>query len=484
MNRKLWIGIAAVIGSAAVLQSSGSGSVNWQTGAALAAPAAQDRLIAAAGLVEPVSELRQLESTMIGRLVALKVEEGDHVTAGQVVAEIENADIKAQLGEAEAALLARQNELTRLVTGARPQEIDQARAALSEAEAAAAEARSNFDRQTALGSRKLVSDAAVEQALASRDTTVARRALAAAQFALLTAPPRREDVGIARANVASARARVDEINAQIEKTVIRSPVNGKVLKLYRRQGETVTNLPPTLIATVGDVTRLRVRADIDQSDIAKLVVGQAVSITADAYSGKRFRGVVARIGDQLGHKNFRTNEPEERVDTKVLEVLIDLEPGANLPIGLPVDVIFDGSAKSLSRTPPKSKDQPDKPAREVRQSSGESGGWASTDAAPKLTEVAASPTAEAADLFTPGASTAMLQIGSYAAVEEAQKASSEFSAHHGDFVEDLSADIRKADLGDKGVRYRVRFGPLANANAGSLCDRLKAQGIDCLVVAS
>jgi len=50
---------------------------------------------------------------------------------------------------------------------------------------------------------------------------------------------------------------------------------------------------------------------------------------------------VARIAAQLGRKNFRNDRPEERLDTKVLEVLIDLDPGARLPIGLPVDVIFD-----------------------------------------------------------------------------------------------------------------------------------------------
>jgi HlyD family secretion protein len=256
------------------------------------------------------------------------------------------------LAGANASLIARENELTRLKTGAREQEIAEARAAVSEADAAATMARSNFERQTALGAKQLVSKEAVEQALASRDSTEAHRTLLAAKLSLLIAPPRSEDVAIAQANVDAAKASIAEITAQIDKTIIRSPVDGILLKLYRRVGETVTNLPPTPIATVGDTSRLRVRADVDQADVAHIKLGQAVWITADAYGDQRFRGTVAHISSQLGGKNFRSDNPDERVDTKILEVLIDLEPGTNLPIGLPVDIKVDESSRpaKLSET--------------------------------------------------------------------------------------------------------------------------------------
>ena len=70
-------------------------------------------------------------------------------------------------------------------------------------------------------------------------------------------------------------------------------------------------------------------------------MGQTVWVTADAFRDKRFRGTVAQIGVQLGRKNFRNDNPDERVDTKILEAMIDLEPGAQLPIGLPVDIKAD-----------------------------------------------------------------------------------------------------------------------------------------------
>ncbi len=312
--------------------------------------AIRDRMIAAAGLVEPASEARQLAATVVGRLVRVMFDEGNHVANGDVIAEIENDDLKAQLAEAEATAIARESELLRLKTGARPQEISAAKAELREAEATATMARANFERRIVLGDKQIVSKEQVDQARADRDTADARREMLAQKLGLLVAPPRSEDVSIAQANLSAAKARFDEIKAQIEKTIVRSPVDGVILKLYRRTGETVTNLPPTPIVAVGDTSRLRVRADIDEADVAQIVLGQNVWITADAFRDKRFRGTVSHIGAQLGRKNFRNDNPEERVDNKILEVLIDLEPGARLPIGLPVDIKLDGADQSSKLT--------------------------------------------------------------------------------------------------------------------------------------
>lgn len=318
-------------------------------GTELHAPAAHTvgpmRLVAAAGLVEPASELRQLAATVVGRIVKMDIDEGGQVAAGDVIAEIENDDLKAQLAGAQAGVAARASELTRLKAGAREQEIAAAKAELREAEATAANALSSFERRAALGVRQIVSTEVVEQARADRDIAEARRDLLAQRLALLVAPPRSEDVVIAQANWDAARAHQAEIAAAIEKTIVRSPIDGVILKLYRRAGETVSNLPPTPIAIVGDTSRLRVRADIDEADVADIASGQTVWVTADAFRGQRFRGTVGQIGIQLGRKNFRSDNPEERLDTKIFEVMIDLEPGVQLPVGLPVDIKADETQK-------------------------------------------------------------------------------------------------------------------------------------------
>jgi HlyD family secretion protein len=194
--------------------------------------------------------------------------------------------------------------------------------------------------------KQIVSQEDVERAQADRDAAVAHRDLLAERLALLVAPPRYEDVGVAQANLDKAQEDVRAIKAAIEKTLIRSPIDGAVLKLSRKTGETVTYLPPTLIATVGDTRRLRVAAEVDQADWPRITPGMTAWVTADAFSNARFHGTVARRSEQAGTKKCLNDNPEERYDTKTVEVLIDLDPGVQLPIKSRVDIRIDPSPKN------------------------------------------------------------------------------------------------------------------------------------------
>jgi hypothetical protein len=91
------------------------------------------------------------------------------------------------------------------------------------------------------------------------------------------------------------------------------------------------------VITMADDATLRVRLDVDESDVSKLQVGQRAYVTAEAYGTHKFWGRVIRVGGILGKKNIRTDEPSEHVDTKILETLVELQPGEKLPLGLRVD---------------------------------------------------------------------------------------------------------------------------------------------------
>ena len=82
---------------------------------------------------------------------------------------------------------------------------------------------------------------------------------------------------------------------------------------------------------------LRVRLDIDESDVSKLRVGQRAYVTAEAYGTHKFWGRAFRVRNTLGRKNVRADEPSEHVDTKILETLVELDAGQHLPLGLRVD---------------------------------------------------------------------------------------------------------------------------------------------------
>jgi len=294
----------------------------------------------APGRVEPSSEERDLAATAVGDLTYV-ADEGEKVAAGEIVAEIDNADLKAQLAAAEAQIQLRESELERLMNGAREETRQQAAAAVAEADAAVHLAQVIMERRRPLAESGFASAETFDRARADFDSATAHRRRLSEELALLNAPPRPEDVAIAKANLQIARSDADALRAAIEKTRLRSPVDGVVLRRYRAIGETVSIQPATLIATVGDIRRLRVRADVDEADVTQVAVGQKVWVTADAYGDRRFHGTVASVGKRLGQKQIRTDEPTEKLDTKVLQVLIDLDETAQLPVGLRVDVFFE-----------------------------------------------------------------------------------------------------------------------------------------------
>ncbi len=90
-------------------------------------------------------------------------------------------------------------------------------------------------------------------------------------------------------------------------------------ELYNFQG----TAEPLLI--LGDTRTLRVRMDVDERDIARVKDGAAAWVTADAFGARRFPGKVVEIGRRFGRKNVRTDDPVERNDTKILEVVIELD---------------------------------------------------------------------------------------------------------------------------------------------------------------
>jgi HlyD family secretion protein len=300
------------------------------------------RLVVAPGLVEPASEAREVAAEVRGRLTRVLVEEGDAVQAGQLIAEVENADLHAQVGAAQAAIELRDGELTRLINGARPQERREVQAQLLEADAALSYAKLEHERRRPLVDKGFASRETLDQLRANLAGAEARRSALYERLSLIQAPPRDEDVAIARARLAAAQATLAEAQARLEKTQVRSPIDGIVLRRYKRTGETVADLTPTPIARIGDVGHLRVRADIDETDVDRVAVGQSVQVSAEAYGTQRFTGRIVRVGSQLGRKTVQTDEPTEKIDTKVLETMVELAPGTRLPIGLRVDV-FIGS---------------------------------------------------------------------------------------------------------------------------------------------
>ncbi|MBI4892855.1 MAG: HlyD family efflux transporter periplasmic adaptor subunit [Acidobacteria bacterium] len=338
-----WIAAVAAVGALAALGLTASAAK--KTAAAAARPAAApDRAsawIAAAGRVEPAGEEVKAGAEIDGKLARVLVGEGDNVRRGQVLAILENADYAARVELARAQLADRQAELEKLRNGAREEDKLEAAALLREAEAQASTARAERDRRLTLRERGAVSKSECDLAARDYETALARVEALRQRLAVVRQQTRYEDLKRAEAAVAQARASILESEAMLAKTVVRSPLDGRVLRRYRKAGESVSGNGDTPIVSLGDVSRLHVRVDVDENDVAKLYAGQPAWVRADAYGERKFTGHVLRIGQALGRKNVRTEEPTERVDTKILETLVELDAGQSLPVGLRVDAYLE-----------------------------------------------------------------------------------------------------------------------------------------------
>jgi HlyD family secretion protein len=307
-----------------------------------------DSHIAARGRVEgATSQEIKLASRVVGRLKEVSVNDGDPIRKGQVVAVLENNDLLAQVDQARANVQHAQAALERLQNGARPEERAASRAAMNEAQAAADNAQQNYTRsQNLFQDGGIISKSVLDQA--ERDAKMARARLESAQqnYKLVMAPPRSEDVASAQANLALARAQLAQAQDNYDNTFVHSPVDGAVVKRYMNPGESISyeSLYQPIVS-VSDTTRLRVRAEIDETDIGKIQIGQHASIRCDAFRGQTFAGHVVRISGGLGPKKIQTDNPTEKIDMDVLESFVEVDPGSPLRVGLRVDVYIELARK-------------------------------------------------------------------------------------------------------------------------------------------
>ena len=305
------------------------------------ARAAVSTVIAAPGRVEAVSEEVRVSSELSGRLKRVNVEEGDRVQRGQVLAELENDDYRARVAEAEADVSQREAELRRTVNGARTQERREAEASMQASKAVLDNAETEAKRRRGLADRNVISRDEADRYERAYLVARAQYEQAAQHFELVDAEAREEDRAHAEAALATAKAQLAEARAYLEKSYIRAPLSGVILRKLRHTGESVSTQFDSPVVTMADDSTLRVRLDVDESEVSKLQIGQRAYVTAEAYGPHKFWGHVIRVGRILGRKNVRTDEPTEHVDTKILETLVELDAGQVLPLGLRVDSFVD-----------------------------------------------------------------------------------------------------------------------------------------------
>ncbi len=319
------------------------------------------RKVTALGRLEPEAEVIRLAAPVAldgDRVAQLLVKEGDLVKAGQVVAILDSRDrLQDALEQASWQVRVVQARLSQVKAGAKTGEIQEGQATIARIQAELAgqiatqnaaiarwqsevrNARAEYNRFQQLYRTGAISASSLDSKRLSAETTQAqlREAIAQENRTQQTlkkqlnearanlshiAEVRPTDVKAATTEVDNAIAGWKQAQTNLQQAYVRSPMAGQILKIHTRLGEKIGD---SGIVELGQTSQMVAVAEVYQTDISKVRLGQQAVITSQGFPGE-LRGKVSHIGLQVNRQNVFSNQPGENLDRRVIEVKIRLNP--------------------------------------------------------------------------------------------------------------------------------------------------------------
>ena len=361
-SRHLWLGgiflatLATGISIYSVVSSSKPNTTN-NTPAIASAPLP----VTALGRLEPEGEVMRLAAPVAldgDRLKELRVEVGDRVKAGQIIAVLDASDRFAdEVAQAKAQVEIAQAELARVRAGAKQSEIQAQEATIVRLQAdlrggdeaqSATISRWQSEVRTAetelarfqqlyaqgavsssvLDTKRLTAEttrAQLQEALSNRDrlaNTLQAQVLEATSTRDRIAEVRPVDIATKAREVDSAIAALNRAETNLAQAYIRAPMDGQILKIRTRLGEKVSN---DGIVELGATDRMVAVLEVYQTEIDRVKVGQSATISGQAFQGE-VKGIVSQVGLQVERQRQATNQAGENLDRRVIDVKVRLNP--------------------------------------------------------------------------------------------------------------------------------------------------------------
>lgn len=252
---------------------------------------------------------------------------GDQVEKGDILATLDNLPrLQSIVATADATVQIRKAALAQTrasITASRAE----AEAALRKAEAAATEADAELTRITSLFERGVSTRAEMDRAIAASNTAardVERNAATLSRFAE-GSDTVSADIAVAEANLLAAQAELNRAELDVDRGYVRAPKSGTVLDIHARPGERPTG---TGIIDLGDTSQMTIEAEVYQSMIARVTIGDPVTATADALP-EPLTGTVSAIGLEIGRQSITSDDPAANTDARVVDVIITLDPASS-----------------------------------------------------------------------------------------------------------------------------------------------------------
>ena len=296
-------------------------------------------IVSAEGRVEALPGFEiEVGSELEGRIAEIFVEEGTILKKGDPIARMQDKDIRAKLRESEAEASAAQAKYREVATGSREEEIRRAEAASERARAEADTAHREAVRYRQLYEKGMVSRSALEEIERLGAVAAARKKEADEEKALVKQGPKKETIAFYQDSSMRAEASAQYFKEILNKALITAPISGKIIRKYLQKGEMVSKDVTPHIVTIADPSKIRINAEVDETDIAKFGVGDPAEISSYAYPGKKFSGVVQEIADYAGLRKVLPNNPAKNRDMKIVQVKIELKDKTPFRLGMTVDV--------------------------------------------------------------------------------------------------------------------------------------------------
>lgn len=309
--------------------------------------------VAASGLVEPKTENISIGAAVPGVVYTVHVKVGQKVDQGQPLFTVDNRHLEAQRKARESELLSAEAQLAKLMAMPRPEEIPVKQAKVNEAAANLADQELMWKRAKGLYESAGRSGAITEEEYIRRrqayEMAQQQEIMAQSDLKLLKAGAWEADKAVARAAIAQAKAQLEMVKTELERTIVRASVSGEVLQMNVRPGEYVSSSPGQGQAYIvlGNVTQLHVRVDIDEHDIPRYVPGSKAQANPRGDAKQFHQLSFVRIEPFVVPKRSLTGSTGERIDTRVLQVIYSVDPGQKevprLYVGQQVDVFIDVS---------------------------------------------------------------------------------------------------------------------------------------------
>ena len=364
-------GVVVIVGVLVAYASSGSTKIDPSK---LAKVERQDlaKSVVATGKVQPITKV-ELKSKASGIVKKLRVDAGDKVKVGQVLAELDREEILARVSQAQAQLQASEANM-------KAASADLQRAKVDAEGPDVPLLKRAYDRAQNMAKEGVVSVSALDDAQKNYELALNKQNVAKAQLIVGNAK-----VGQAQAQVEQDRANLKQLNEQLGYTEIVSPIDGIVLSRDVEVGDAVSSIlvlgsSATLVMTLGDTSEVYVKGKVDESDIGKVYLGQPARIKVESFKDKTFTGKVTKISPMGVEKdNVTTFEVRASINNPGGELKANMTANAEvileehknvlqIPEGA---IIYDKDKKASVEVPdPKGKDGKRKVAVKIGISNG------------------------------------------------------------------------------------------------------------------